>query len=247
MENFNEFDTAHTVPQKSSGAIIGHAFDLYKKGIGYALLLVLALIVGYMVIGFIAKAVSGFNPFLMSEMLRSGDMTSMNMWEIPGYSSYNIIQGLLGLVLFPLYAGLIYIFNKLNFNETVEISDLFIGYKQNTVQLIVLGFLTSVIMLISIMLCVIPFFFVAPLLFISLPIVFFENVSAMDGIKKSFNIVKNNYGAIWVVAVLAALISIAGIILCGVGILVTFPFAYAAIYSTYCAYLGAPRPIISKA
>ncbi|WP_228373867.1 hypothetical protein [Epilithonimonas tenax] len=71
----------------------------------------------------------------------------------------------------------------------------------------------------------------------------FENAGAIDALKKSFNIAQENYGTLLLTALLAALISIAGIVVCCVGIYLTIPFFYIAMYSAYCAYLGAPRQL----
>jgi hypothetical protein len=45
---------------------------------------------------------------------------------------------------------------------------------------------------------------------------------------------------------LGGLISIAGIVLCGIGIILTAPFMMIVMYSAYCAFLGKPRQIEFK-
>jgi uncharacterized membrane protein len=78
------------------------------------------------------------------------------------------------------------------------------------------------------------------------PILLFENASATEALGKSFNIAKENYGTFLGTTVLGALISIAGIVLCGIGIILTAPFMMIVMYSTYCAFLGKPRQIEFK-
>lgn len=246
MENFNEFDNLATTPQKDSSSIIAHSFEIYKKGLAYAILMtVLVSVISYG-LSLIAKLISGFDPISASEAMKSGGGHLRSIFLMPGYSSFLGITGLLSLALFPFKAGLLYIFNKVNFNQPVEISDLFIGYKQNTAQLLLYGLIYNIIFVISISLCILPVIFIMPLFLFGLPIVFFENASAADALKKSYEIVKNNYISILWIAILAFLISMSGLILCCIGVIITAPFMYAAIYSAYCAYFGAPKPIIKE-
>ena len=91
--------------------------------------------------------------------------------------------------------------------------------------------------------CVVPALLAMPFFFLGYPILIFEKASAFDALKKSYDIAKENYGTILFTAFLAGLISIAGLVLCCVGVYLTLPFAYIVMYSTYCAYFGAPKQI----
>jgi hypothetical protein len=244
MENFNEFDNLTTTPQKDSSSVIAHAFEIYKKGFAYAVLMVVLVMIVYYALSFIGKLISGFDPLAASEAMRSGSSHFTNVFLIPGYSSFLGIASLLGLLLYPFNAGLLYVFNKINFNQPVEFSDLFIGYKQNTGQIILFGFIYNIILVITFSICILPAIFIAPLFLFGLPIVFFENASAIDGLKKSFEMAKDNYWVVVGIAVLAFLISISGLILCCIGVIFTAPFIYVGIYSAYCAFFGAPKPIV---
>lgn len=246
MENFNEFDTLETVPQKDTGSIISHAFNLYKKGFGYAMLLIVVTVVGGYILSYIAELISGFNSNDANAYMRGGNGDFSSFLSLPGLYTYLALSTILGLFIYPINAGFLYILNKLNFNERVEISDLFIGYRQNLLQLVLYGLLTSLIIYVAVALCFIPVIFIASFFFLALPIVFFENATAVDGLKKSFEIVKSNYWALWVVAIVTYLITISGLVLCIIGVVITVPFVYAGMYSAYCAYCGAPRPVVAK-
>ncbi|SFI23139.1 hypothetical protein [Halpernia frigidisoli] len=244
MENFTEFDNLSTTPQKDSNSIIAHAFDNYKKVVWYGVL----IIVGVYVISSIVSSLFGFNQAEAINIIREAARTKNyeEIRNIEGLRSNYGISILINLALFPLYAGFMYILNKANFGEQYAFSDLFIGYKQNTAQLILYYVISVVITTISLILCVIPVIFIAPFLFLGLPIVFFENASATDALKKSYETVKNNYATFLGLAILTFLISISGVILCCVGLVLTSMFSYAAKYSAYCAYFGAPKPISTK-
>lgn len=239
MSEFNEFDQQGSVPNRETGSIISHAFEMYKGVLGYA---VVAMIV-YMLGGYIIQLIFGIDSASMVEEMRESG-GNFNYWSTPGLPLYMGASSLFGLLLSPLYVGLIYIVNKYNTKNPIEFSDLFIGYRQNFVNILIYSLLTWLISSVALALCVLPIFFVYPLLLIGYPVLLFENASATDALSKSFNIAKENYGTFLATGLLGVLISMAGIILCGIGIILTAPFIMIVMYSTYCAFVGKPRQIM---
>lgn len=241
MSEFNEFDQQGSVPNKDTGSIISHAFEMYKGVFGYA---VVAMIV-YLVGGFIIQTITGFNSAaIMEEVQSSGDYANFRYWETPGFSMYMTFSSLFLLLLTPLYVGLIYMVNKYNTKSPIEFSDLFIGYRQNFVNILIYSLIAGIVSSITMTFCLLPFFFVYPFLLIGYPILLFENASAMDALNKSFTIAKENYGVFLLTGFLGMLISAAGVILCFFGIILTAPFIMIVMYSTYCAFVGKPRQIM---
>jgi len=243
METFDEFDQPN-LPQKTSGDIISHAFETYKSVIGYA---ILAMVI-YLLASVLIQSLSGFNSrdFSSEIMNSTGNFGDINVWAIPGMTTYYGLSGLLGILVAPLYVGIIYMANKSELKEKLEISDLFIGYRQNFVNILLYGLISSIILGFSFAMCLIPGFFVLPLLLLGYPILLFENASFSEALSKSFNIAKENYGVFLGASFLGLLISFAGIILCGIGIIATAPFMLIVMYSTYCAFCGRPRALLSK-
>lgn len=242
MDHFQEFEQP-AGPEKSSGEIISHAFEMYKGVFLYALV---AMII-YFLVSLIVKPLSGFDSMAISEEMRSadGDFSSINLWATPGFQLYSGLSGLLSVLLAPLFVGVIYLANQYNFKQKLEFSDLFIGYKQNFVNILIYGVISSIVTTIAFMLCFLPGFFVLPFFLIGYPIILFENASFSDALSKSFAIAKENYGVFLLTSFLGILISIAGIVLCGIGIIATIPFYLIVMYSTYCAFCGRPRPLTS--
>ena len=241
MDTFEEFDQP-IGPEKSAGAIIAHAFEIYKGIFMYGI----AAILLTSLLSLVVQPVSGFNSAdLMEEMKDTGN-TFPSLWQIPGFTFYAGLSGLVSLLLMPIYVGLIYIANKYNLQEKISFGDLFIGYRQNFVNIIIYALISSVIMFISAAMCVIPVFFVFPLLLLGYPILLFENATFSEALSKSFAIAKDNYGTFLGAALLGFLISIAGAALCGIGIIFTLSFYLIVMYSAYCAFCGRPRPIIVK-
>lgn len=241
MSNFNEFDQQGSVLNRDSGSIISHAFEIYKGIFLYAIVAVILYLVGDSLLQMVFGVnywgnISDFNDL-------KDKYSDINFWEQSNTSYYSGITSLLSILLSPLYVGLIYIANKYNLKSNIEFTDLFIGYRQNFLQIILYAFLTDIILIISVCFCVIPVFFVFPLLLLGYPILLFENASAIDAIKKSFAITKENYGVFLGAGLLGVLISISGLIACCIGIIVTAPFLTVVMYSSYCAYLGRPRQI----
>ncbi|CAH0128613.1 beta-carotene 15,15'-monooxygenase [Chryseobacterium sp. WG14] len=241
MSEFNEFDQQGSVPNKDTGSIISHAFDMYKGVFGYGIVAMIIYLIG----GYIIQTLTGFNSASMMEEIRDsgGDF---NYWNAPGFPMYMTFSGLFGILLAPLYVGLIYIVNKFNTKSQIEFSDLFIGYRQNFVNILIYSILSGIISSIAAALCFFPLIFVYPFLLLGYPILLFENASATEALGKSFNIAKENYAVFLLVTLLGGIISIAGIILCGIGIILTAPFMMIVMYSTYCAFLGKPRQIMYK-
>jgi uncharacterized membrane protein len=147
-----------------------------------------------------------------------------------------MVSQTLGLVLAPLYVGVIYVANKYNFKQPVNFSDLFIGYKQNFLNIVIYSLISSIIFTVTFMMCLLPGLLVMPFLMLGYPILLFENASFADALSKSFKIAKENYGTFLGVSLLSLLISISGILLCGIGIIATMPFFLVAMYSIYCAF-----------
>ena len=244
MSEFNEFDQQGSAPNRDTGSIISHAFEMYKGVILYAIVVMIIYIIGDSVI----QSFSGFSSYMSYKDFKDFDEDTYReiLFNQPGMTLYYSFTGLLSVLLSPLYVGLIYIVNKFNTKIPVEFSDLFIGYRQNFGNILLYSLITNIILWISALMCVIPVIFVFPLFLLGYPILLFENASAMDAISKSYNIAKENYSVFLGTGILAALISISGLLLCCIGIVFTYPFVYIAMYSVYCAYLGKPRQITYK-
>ncbi|WBV55094.1 beta-carotene 15,15'-monooxygenase [Chryseobacterium daecheongense] len=244
MSGFDEFDQQGSVPNRDTGSIISHAFEMYKGVFLYAIVAMIVYLIG----GFIIQSVTGFNSASMVEEMKNAgdDISAFSYWNAPGFPLYLTLSGLLGILLAPLYVGLIYIVNKYNTKNAIEFSDLFIGYRQNFVNILIYSLISGVISSIAISICFFPFFFVYPLLLLGYPILLFENASATEALGKSFNIAKENYGTFLGTTIVGFLISFAGIVLCFIGVIITAPFIMVVMYSVYCAFLGKPRQIMFK-
>lgn len=254
MSNFEEFD--RTIgPEKETSSIISHAFENYKSVFVYGILYLVIVFLLEFLLSLIFPG-SSLGPDTIKEIIessKSGDTDAIKDIILSNQDVGFAAQGLSmfasiisGALLYPLATGLVYITHKNNSKQQIEISDMFIGYKQNTVNLILYGLVISILAGIGTLLCIIPGIYIYIVGFVGLPIVFFGNKNLSEGLNLSFNTTNNNFGLVLGVAVLAFLISISGILLCGIGALVTLPFIYSASYSLYCALFGTPYEIKSE-
>ncbi|MFC4164951.1 beta-carotene 15,15'-monooxygenase [Epilithonimonas zeae] len=241
MDNFNEFNSSVPVPEREAGSIISHALEIFKNTFLYCFLAVVI----YFLLSLLVQMLTGFDTQLLIEQAResNGNFGYADMIAAPGFAAYTGASFLVTLLLTPVLVSLIYVANKSNFKQPIVISDIFFAYRQNFINIFIYALITQIALTILLFMCVLPAVFVMPFFFLGYPILIFEKASAFDALKKSFDIVQNNYGTILLTALLAGLISIAGVVLCCVGIYLTIPFAYIAMYSTYCAYCGTPRQI----
>ena len=251
MSNFNEFDQP-IGPEKNTSSIISHAFENFKSVFVYGIVYIIFAFLISFIISLLFPG-SSLSPSTMTEVIdayKNGNTDEVRdiilsnqdiSWVSQGFSS--LASLISGALLYPLTAGLIYINHKNNTKQNIEISDLFIGYKQNTVNLILYGLVISILATIGLVFCLFPGIYVYIAGFIGLPIVFFGNKNVSDGLNLSFSTTNQNFGTVLGVAVLAFLISISGVLLCGIGALITLPFIYSASYSLYCALFGTPYEI----
>lgn len=226
MENFNEFDSPATSPERETGAIISHAFEIFKNTFLYCFLAVVI----YFILSYLIQIITGFNSATLVEQIKDsgGDVDYKEIIAAPGFAAYSGANFLVTLLLSPIFVSLIYVANKSNFKQPITASDIFFAYKQNFINIVLYALITQIALSILFLMCILPALLVMPFFFLGYPILIFEKASVFDALKKSFNIAQENYGTILFTAFLAGLISIAGLLLCCVGVYLTLPFAYIA-------------------
>lgn len=159
----------------------------------------------------------------------------------PGFMISLGLNSLIGVFIAPFFVGFVYMMHKAARGISVEFADLFIGFKQNFIQYVLFIIVFYIALTFGALFCLIGMFFVLPFFFTGIPIILFENNTAGEALRKSFETGSKNYGTLLGVGFIASILSMAGLLLCGVGIIATAPFFYAALYSAYIAFKGVPR------
>jgi len=245
MSNFDEFDRP-IGPEKDTGSIISHAFENYKKVILYGILIIVGVGIASSIISTLLQLILGIgsqDPELVQEVIKNRDFSLLI--NSPGFITNTSSNYVIGLLFYPLYAGFLYIIHKANNNIDINFNDLFIGYRQNTLNIILYGLLSGIFVGVGFVLCIIPGLFALALTFIGLPIVFFENKGPVEALQKAFEVSKQHVWTMVGVSLLSILISISGIFLCFVGVIFTAMFSYSAMYSSYSALRGTPYEVKS--
>lgn len=247
MEYFTDDATNNSGlgPRFDFSSLFNHAFDLYKRSFGWQVLAIIFVMIIGLVTSSVVNTVFGVNQVMLNEQIRRIDGTDMTevfrtVISAPGQMQSLIASSLLGTLLFPLNAAFPYLMHKANTNQTIGFEDIFIGYRKNFVQLLILGFLITLIMYVSVAMCIIPYFLVIPLWYTATCFVLFENKTAVEALKSSFNLGKVHYGTLLGFSFIAILFAIGGLLLCCIGIVLTVPFFYAAAYSPYVSNRGVP-------
>ncbi len=246
MSNFDEFEKP-IGPEKDTGSIISHAFENYKKVILYGILIIVGVGIASSIISTLLQLILGIgsqDPELVQEVIKNRDFSLLI--NSPGFITNTSSNYVIGLLFYPLYAGFLYIIHKANNNIDINFNDLFIGYRQNTLNIILYGLLSGIFVGVGFVLCIIPGLFALALTFIGLPIVFFENKGPVEALQKAFEVSKQHVWTMVGVSLLSILISISGIFLCFVGVIFTAMFSYSAMYSAYSALRGTPYEIKSE-
>lgn len=248
MENFEHLNQELQAPEKNTSAIISHAFEIFKSNFGWGILTIILVAIVSSIINSVLSIFTAYDQIEfsnnLSEMISSGNYDVDVLVQSPGFMTSNIVSFVVSLLLYPAYVGYMYMCQKTNTGKNIDyFSDLLVGYRQNTVQIILYSLISGIIIGVSFALCFFPGLFVAPLFFIGMPIVFFENESAINALSKTFNIAKENYSTFIGTCLLSVLIGVSGIFLCGIGLVITIPFIFVASYSTYVAFCGTPRQL----
>lgn len=152
---------------------------------------------------------------------------------------YFIIVGLSGLIPFgslivapPLSAGFFLVARKVNKGEQTEFNDFFKGFEFFG-PLVIASILTTIFIVIGTILLILPGIFLGVALAFVAPIIIFSGMEFWPAIQTSMSLIKKDWFAFFGFFILLGLINILGFLLLGVGLLVTIPATYCAIYAAY--------------
>jgi uncharacterized membrane protein len=225
--------------------VFNHAFTNYKKiamyegAILFAFLMIITLFAG--IIGVSVFGASKINP-KMFEQLKLENLSGLYV------VIYLVGAVFLSAVFSPLSAGFIKIADDAEKGVKFQFS-VFLNYykapyfKELFVSTIIISFITSGFsMALELMgLQIIGFIISVTISFftvLTMPLIIFGNLKAMDAIQSSLLIVIKQPLTLILLLFVAFIASLVGFIGCCIGILFTLPFMYAMHYAIYCAIIG---------
>lgn len=221
------------------GIVLEKAFNNYKKIVGIAGVSILLLVIIYFVLLFGLMAIAfGFSGF--SETMTNFKITDYSITIIIGYL---LFMGVFSGLSANFTAGIYQMAYAANSNKQYEIGTLFYYFKTKYFKELFLsgviiagitGCLTLLFQflnmeLVGALITYVITFFTA----LTIPIIIFSNLNAIEAISLSFKLIANNFLIILGLIIVAFILSMLGVIGFCIGIFFTLPLLYSTIFCIY--------------
>jgi uncharacterized membrane protein len=125
------------------------------------------------------------------------------------------------------YAGLLDIAN----GQPVTIGSFF--RPRNIVAVVIAGLVVDLVTIVGLLACILPGLAFMVFAWFTTVAIVDRNLSPIDGIRASIDIVKANFGSVLLAVLTFLALIFVGVLFCGVGLLVTAPVAYLFLVYTY--------------
>lgn len=141
---------------------------------------------------------------------------------------------ILGYIFDPVWiAGYMWICAKRMRGEEAKVGDLFAGFQRRWGQLILQYLVSSILIGIGLILCIAPGVYLGVSFMFGMILVMDKQMDFWPAMKLSFKVVNKQWWSVFLLALVAGLLGMAGIIACCVGALVTAPIAACAMNDCY--------------
>lgn len=226
-------------PQTGIVPILKKAFFYWNKTLLYQLLFSILyfslFFIGYF---YLLQYFGLWDEFMKHRDLVSTDLPAFNkkMEEIarlPQARNFGLSFFFLTALVNPLIVGLYQIYRKIDLNEPIVLNDIFAGYQGATFFKFVGFYLFWVIIFTyanALFLLGVVWFFVT---LFCVPLMYFMDIKVFEGISLTFKVLRKNFSLVCITVIVALIFGLSGFLLCGIGILLTFPFIHSMIYTLY--------------
>ncbi len=243
--NSNIFQRIESSTKPDFGDILSKSFDLFQKlfmeavkhGLVSLLVVVPFILIIYVPLMpmYIELLMNAGDPYYHPTGLEEYSIAIIIVWVI----AVLIISFILQVVILSINAH----FYKVCKNIDLEIDEPAGGYfdllKNNFGKLLVLSLATFGIAIVATLLCYLPIFYVMVPLQLFLPILAFnDKLSVSEIIKAAFKLGNKYWLIIFGLVILSSIVAQLGIILCGIGLVVTAYFVHIVMYYLYKDTLG---------
>ncbi|MBD1933734.1 MULTISPECIES: glycerophosphoryl diester phosphodiesterase membrane domain-containing protein [Cyanophyceae] len=148
------------------------------------------------------------------------------------------LEGFISLLISaPLNAGFLIVAFKLLKNRATTFGDFFRGFN-NYLPLFLVSLVSSVVISIGLLLLLIPGVYLAVAYIFALPLVLEKKMNFWDGMEFSRKLISKHWFSFFGFAFVLVLLNLAGVLLLGVGLLVTIPLSVCAIAAAYADIVG---------
>jgi uncharacterized membrane protein len=180
---------------------------------------------------------------------RSWDLLKSDFWPIVGVSALMLVvlsaagAAYVGILLNgPLLGGMFAYCLKRIRGEEASVNDVFSGF-QNFVQLMLGGLVTSVLVGIGALFCLIPGLYLG----IAWQLTFFliqdRQIGFWEAMEVSRKVVTKHFWGVFLLLLMTLLLNVAGVLCCFVGIFVTLPLSFIALSYLYEDLFGNPDAV----
>lgn len=179
---------------------------------------------------------------------RAWGLVMDNLWTIAGATvlGWLITVGLaavpvLGWIIgFVLLGGLDYLILRRIRGEEVQIGDVFAGFNRAFLDLTMTGLVKWLLTTLGLVLCILPGIYLAVGYVFALPLAIDKKMEFWTAMEVSRRVVHEHWWAVFGLAIVLALLALAGFLVCGVGAVISIPVASAALMYVYEDLFGEP-------
>ena len=159
-----------------------------------------------------------------------------------------ILFTLLGMVIFsnpvsgvllggPVTASYFHMARLASRDRQIEVSDFFKGFEK-TGTLLKMNLMISLVILLGLIMLVLPGIYFATGYVFSPLFVWFHDTSPADALRLSRKTTSGNFAQIFLLLMILAGINLLGVMALGVGVLLTIPFSFCAVYAAFDDIIG---------
>lgn len=235
--------------------VLSDAFDIHKKSIlpGFVatlLYMIVMMVMGLSMFGTLyGMSISEF----MSAIEKNPNALQVSMENISWSSIliYSLVSGVVGGLVGPFLSGLYKVAYNTKYGGNGSVSDLFVYYKQPyfsnifiytfiftfVLQILNFGLDQAIPVFGSLIAFVIQVFLWVSFV-LTIPFIVFSNLSWVEALKASLAVTFKNWFFLFFILLISFIISVIGVIFCGIGFLFTFPFLYIATFVLYDKIIG---------
>jgi hypothetical protein len=160
---------------------------------------------------------------------RGWELVMQNFWLTVGASFVlGLIAGTIGLIAGVCSGGMYLLFLKLHRGQRAEFGDAFAGFSVAFLQLFLVGLVMGLLISLGILLCILPGIYLAVVWAFAIPLVADKRMDFWPAMELSRKVVNKHWGSVFLLAIVSALVAIAGYFVLCVGIFIAIPLIQAA-------------------
>jgi uncharacterized membrane protein len=209
---------------------IGQGWEMINKQLGNWILITLVAGVIYFISQLPFYIFGGLLEFASTRSNSDNGLSALVIGSSVIARILEIVAGWVALAL--IYSGMYSAALKQMRGGEISVGDLFSG-TQYYVQALIATVLIGIATLIGFLLCIVPGFLVMGLVFFTYPLIVDRKLGAVDAIKASIDVTQQNLFSFTLFAFVVGLMAGLGVIVCCVGILITFPLFIATVTCAY--------------